>query len=532
MRLRSAFDRLPARVPRRLRREPWSVLVPLIVLQWLVVAHVARYATHNGWFYFHDRTGSWSYTTAWILGGGHVPLPYTSYGWPLLLAPVTWFTGPSSLSALHVILPLQIAVLLPLGALGAYALGARSAGRLVGYFSAAVWTLGPLASLWYFPRPRWLDEVLPTVVGLTEHRYLAATLAVLLAGVLVLRALDERRLVDAAAAGVAAGFAIAIEPTNIVFVAAPIVAFGAARRVRELGAFAGGLAPCLLTYLLWRERGLGHLGTLSQALLLPGPTNSSWQLNLRVEFFQLQSASWSPRVLEWIAIAGFVALLKRAPVKSLFFGTWIVAYVLLGSSYSAHSGDSLALWHFWMPAFPAFCVLLASLPLLWPGGDRRLALPFPYRPRRLVPSAVPALAALGAIVPLAVVATLPVLHDPRVATEVMSTHEFVPVDRGPRASAQGSDGRVTLSWPAFDAPANVTYSIFRTPPPILCSDVRGATRCVFAMTRLATTRDTTFSERPPSGAFTYRVAVTANPVQNKLPGSTILIGPPVRVRAS
>jgi hypothetical protein len=532
MRLRSAFEDLRARLPRRLRWEPWSVLVPLIVLQWLVVAHVARYATHNGWFYFHDRTGTWSYTTAWIVGGGHVPLPYTGYGWPLLLAPVTWFSGPSSLSALHVILPLQIAVLVPLGALGAYVLGARSAGRLVGYFAAAVWTLGPLASLWYFPRPRWLDEVLPTVVGLTELRYLPAILAVLLAGVLVLRALDERRLVDAAAAGVAAGFAIAIEPTNIVFVAAPLVAFGAARRSRELGAFAGGLAPCLLTYLLWRERGLGHIGTLSQALLLPGPTGLGWRENLQVHFIHLQSASWSPRVLEWIAIAGFVALLKRSPVKSLFFGTWLVAYVLLGSEYRTHEGDGLALWHVWMPAFPAFCVLIASLPLLWPGADRRVALPFPYRPRRFLPLAVPALAVLGIVVPLAAVAALPVLHDPRVAAEVRSTHEFVPLDRGPRATAQAGEGHVTLSWPAFDAPAKVTYTIYRTPPTIQCSDERGAMRCVFAMARLATTRDTTFSERPPTGAFTYRVAVTSNSRQSKLPGTTILIGPPVRVRAS
>ena len=60
---------------------------------------------------------TWSHTTAWILGGGHVPLPFTGYGWPLVLAPITWFTGPSSLSALHVVLPLQVAFLLPLGGL-------------------------------------------------------------------------------------------------------------------------------------------------------------------------------------------------------------------------------------------------------------------------------------------------------------------------------------------------------------------------------------------------------------------------------
>ena len=85
----------------------------------------------------------------------------------------------------------------------------------------------------------------------------------------------------------------------------------------------------------------------------PSPTDLTWHDNLRVQFIQLQTASWSPRVLEWIAVAGFVALLKRSPVKALFLGTWLVAYVLLASAYRTHYGDSIAFWHVWMPAFPA-----------------------------------------------------------------------------------------------------------------------------------------------------------------------------------
>jgi hypothetical protein len=91
---------------------------------------------------------------------------------------------------------------------------------------------------------------------------------------------------------------------------------------------------------------------------------------------------------------------------------------------------------------------------------------------------------------------------------------------------------VSLSWTAVDAPAKVTYTVYRTPVPVHCSDKRGATRCVFEMTRLTTTTATAFSERPPKGVFSYRVALTANYLENKLPGSTILIGPPVTVRTS
>jgi hypothetical protein len=215
-------------------------------------------------------------------------------------------------------------------------------------------------------------------------------------------------------------------------------------------------------------------------------------------------------------------------VKSLFFGTWLVAYLLLGGVHRTYYADNVAFWHAWMPAFPAFCVLMSSLPLLWPGADRRLVLPFPHRPRRLIPLAVPAM--LGAVIPLAVVAALPVLRNAHTAAEVRATHELVPLDRGPRASASVSAGRVNVSWTAAETPTEATYTVYRTPVPVHCSDKRGATRCVFEMTRLATTRDLTFSERPPKGLFSYRIALTANYLRNKLPGATILIGPPVTVR--
>jgi hypothetical protein len=116
---------------------------------------------------------------------------------------------------------------------------------------------------------------------------------------------------------------------------------------------------------------------------------------------------------------------------------------------------------------------------------------------------------------------------------VRPTHEFVPLDHGPRATARVAAGRVTLSWRAAHAPATATYTVYRTPTAVHCSDRRGATRCVFEMSRLATTHATTFSERPPQGVFTYRVALTANYLKsNKLPGLTVEIGPPVRVRTS
>lgn len=546
MRLRSAGGTLRAHLPRRLPWEPWSVLVPLVVAQWLVVALVAHRAVHNSWLFYHDATATWNYTTAWIVGGGHIPATFVGYGLPLLLAPVTWFSGPNFVDALHVILPVQVLVLLPLGVFGAYVLGARSAGRLVGYTSAAIWTLAAWMSMHYLGRhPLWFDQILPMIGGLTELPYLPATLVLVVAGALVLRALDERRLVDAAAAGAAAGFAIGIKPTNVLFLFAPLVAFTVSRRWRELGAFAAAVVPCLLTYGIWREKGLGHLGSLHDALLIPGPVHFAW-INLKIDFGYLNSVSWSPRFLEWIAVAGFVGLFKRSPVKALFFGTWLAAYVLAEGGSRITDANGPLFWHLIVPSFPALCVLTASLPLLWPRSTQRLSEAFPYRPRRLVPAAAPALALVALVLPLVAVAAVPALHEKNVAAELQSENEFVPIENGLRARVSVADGSVLLAWDAHTSPAKVFYAVYRAPTQsryvdgstrvsvvegMRCADHPGATRCVLEMRRVATTRATTFAETPPPGRFTYRVAVVANYLNADSERETLVsISPPLNVR--
>jgi hypothetical protein len=529
MRLRKALEQLRSRVPASLRWEPWSVLVPLIVLQWLVVVHVARHATHNGWLYHHDRSAAVIYAAARSIGHGSLPAAESGHGLPILLAPITWFAGPSFPEALHVLIPLQILVLLPLGALGAFALGARAGGRLVGYVSAAIWAVGPLASLTLFNGPRWLDQTLPTILGLTELVYLPSMLAVLAAAVLVLRALDERRLVDAAAAGVVAGFAIALEPTNAFFLGAPILAFAAGRRWRDLALFLAALAPCLLTYLLWRERGIGHVGSLSEALLLP-KTIFTWSYNLQIKFLQMQTSTWSPRLLEWVALAGFVGLLRRSPLKAVFFGAWFGGYVALAGSSRENVADGIAFWHWWLPAFPAFSVLAASLPFLWPRFAKRHASRWPYRPRHVVPTAaVAALAALAVVVPFAVVAFEP--PDRRMDTSiVLPSGSVVPIVHSLRVEARVENGRVRLAWQPAKLPAKVSYAVYAgRDSDVRCTTKSGATRCALTSPLLARTRRTTISTGQQKGLFSYRVGVVVNEQSNAAAGSAVAISPPVHV---
>src|SRR4051794_26608828 len=128
-------------LPRRLPWEPWSLLVPLVVVQWIGVLLFARAVTHNGWLFYHGGDQTWYYTSSWLLGSGDLPETQIGYGWSFLLAPLTWLTGPNFLGGLPLIVVLQVVFLLPLGTLLMYGCGARLGGRVVGYAAAAIWAL-------------------------------------------------------------------------------------------------------------------------------------------------------------------------------------------------------------------------------------------------------------------------------------------------------------------------------------------------------------------------------------------------------
>ncbi len=538
--------------------EPWVVLAPLVVIEWIGVVLFTRHAEHNRWLFYHGGDQTWYFTTGWILGDGRIPDTFVGYGWSLLLAPFTWFAGPDFLAVLPVVIVLQVVLLLPLGAWAAYALGARAGGRIVGYGSALVWTIAPFATIPLFTdryHDRWIDQFLPEVFGLTGLGDLPATLALLLAAVLVLRALDEFRWVDAAAAGVAAGFAIGIKPSNALFLAAPAVAFAAARRPREAAAFAAALAPCLLTLALWKLRGLGHVPLLANqagAYLASGPfpvaaLPKSAQLDfdqLQKNFHGLQEFSLNARLLQWLPLAGFLGLVRRAPVKALFFATWLAAYLVVKGASPVASVEAGSFWRLLMPAFPAYCVLMASIPLLWPRTGVRLPDRFPHVSRRLIPVAVPA--ALFLVVPLAAVAAARPLRDDHAAAEIGLENLFVPIDRNLDVRVESAGGSVVVRWRRVPSDeAHVFYAVYRSPTRwligkgsehlpvvrgIFCDRAKeGASRCSLEMPRIATTRGTRFAEGPPPGRWTYRVGVLANWRDDPSLGDPVYLSEPVDV---
>src|SRR5437588_1701243 len=259
---------LAARLAALERFEPWVVLVPLVAAQWVALAIFAAVVRHNGWLFYQGGDQTVFYTDAWSIGHGHVPEAEIGYGWSYLLSPIAALFGANILSALPLIVLFQTIVLLPIAILCVYGIGARIGGRLLGYFAAALWVFAPFLSIPLWDQryhAKFIEQFLPQAFGMTGMGDFPSMVALLVAGYFCIRALDTGEWLDAGLGGLAAGFAIGIEPANALFLAGPLLGFAAAKRWREGAAFGGAVVPALFALALWKYRGLGHLPIITPA---------------------------------------------------------------------------------------------------------------------------------------------------------------------------------------------------------------------------------------------------------------------------
>src|SRR5439155_1711154 len=149
---------------------------------------------------------------------------------------------------------------------------------------------------------------------------------------------------------------------------------------------------------------------------------------------QLREFLGSVRFLEYLPIAGAIAIARRSPPKAALVALWFAAFFFIkGASPNARVGDGSFLRQL-EPSFPAYLLLVGAVPLLLPTLGRRLAERFPAplagSPRwwRVLAGA----ASVFALVPLIVVWTS---RQQRSAAAVSSAGAFVPVDGGFRVSA-------------------------------------------------------------------------------------------------
>lgn len=523
-------------------------LATIVALQIVLAVGLFFSVEHNGRLTYQGGDQLWLVTSGWLLGQGVIPFALVGYGWPLVLAPLTWITGPSFVALLPLTTVLQVAVLGPIATLAVYDIGARIAGRAAGLWCAAAWVSAPfLATPLFVERYRelWTDQILVQIVGLTQLADYPSTVLVLVAAALVLRSLDEGALREAVLAGGLVAVAVGVKPANLLFLVGPAAAYVLARHWRAAVAFALPLAPALLALAIWKQRGLGTLPLFSLDEVrvagrigldvLPlgesywdriGLSLDDWQRNMS----NLREFFWSARLAQWAPLAGALAVARRSlPAAGLLLG-WALGYIVLKGASDVASIENGSFWRLVMPALPAYVMLVAAVPLLVPTLPRRLG-------RRIAPSPVTrrpgrrtVVGVVGAVsvVPLVVLALATPASGPGEAISIGNT--LVPVDDGIVSLTVTRDGQAQrLTWTDATPHTRTFYRVFRTQgagPDTSCTS-DGADRCELTMITLATTRERSYVDRSPEAGVTYRIGVAANWLDDPEQGDVLALSPPV-----
>lgn len=549
------------------RYEPWIVLGPLVVVQWLALVAFVLTVRHNGWLFYQGGDQTFFYTSSWTLSHGHIPDAAIGWGWSYLLIPVSAVFGPNFLAALPAIVLIQTLILLPLALYAVYAIVARFGGRVLGYWAAACWVAAPYLAIPLFDHryhQKYVEQFLPQALGLSGLGDFPSMVCLLVAALFVVRALEGRRGVDAAAAGLLVGFAIGIKPANALFLAGPALAFLLGLRFRSALLFGAALVPPLLALALWKERGLGHLPLLSSApalrlaagALFPQLPAASISHYVKLDWGQyhdnadnLREFFWSVRVVQWLPLAGVVAVARRSVPVAALLGGWLGAFLLVKGTSPQASIQGGTFFRLFMPGFPAFFLLAVSIPLLVPTFGQRFAGRFPsplrdlhWRNRWLLGAA-----ALLGIVPIALFGGLPQLSG-RSAAKYFDESVFLPMtSHALRLDVASAGGVRRLSWTAPPASATTFYRVFRSPavapydqagfPPgiqgVRClPPTGGASDCSLEMDVVATQRARTLVDSAHLGAgrYTYRVAAMANWIDDPAGGDVMLVSDPVDVQ--
>jgi hypothetical protein len=529
------------------------VLPGLIAASWGIAFWASREAPHDNWLYYNGGDGTWYYTTAYVLGGGHVPMSQIGYGYSMLTAPIARLAGPNVLVGMPAIVLFNVLVLGTVALLCVYGIAQRLAGHRAAVAVTLAWIASPLLAVWLFIpdyHARYVDVTLPAVSGLTGLGDYPSMVLLLVAACFMLRLLTGGDRLDAVGAGLAAGLAIAVKPANALFLPAPVLALGLARKPRSLLYVAAGVAPSVLGLALWKYRGLGYLPILSHPpqesaaarhpvlLSYSPPLNDGFSLQvrrylpldwswLRFNLSNLGKAVGSGWFLAWGGLAGFLGLARRSLPVAAFTGAWLASYLLAkGSSPELNVVSGNFLPHL-LAAVPAYFILVVSVAFLVPVvGRRRPAAP--SAPPHASPAVRVGVAVLAAISvgSALVVGVLPVSSS-RASTQVQALNLFVPSDQFElTASVKGN--AVTLRWPLQRTDGTeATYTIFRDRnEPLNCIPVpHAALSCDFEGTAIVSLPSTqhSFVDTTEPGRWFYRVALAASPTGPQLATDYVML---------
>jgi hypothetical protein len=546
----STAARGASRTINRLLERPRAVLGALICAQIAATVVLALSVTHNGWVYFQGGDQIWLSTQGWLLGQLELPPTELGYLWSYVLAPIMWVTGPTYVQALPPLVIFQVLVLGPVALLCVYGIASRIGGRLLGYWASLLWVIAPLASIPLFVdryQERWAEHFLTQALGLTAMSDFPSMVLVLAAALFVVRSLDASRLTDAVLAGLLLGAAGGMKPPNLLMGVGALLAYLVARRWRTALAFGAAVVPSLLVLALWKERGLGQIPafTLEETRLAAGATLGAAGIELdkyleldfdhfRRQMDYLREFFWSARVAQWAPFAGLLAVLRvhRAAIAALLAG-WLGAFLLAKGFSTRADIQANTFWRLLLPAWPAYLLLFASIPLLVPTlacrlGDRVRSPAVTPVARRWV--AVIAIATV-AVPAVAIAASSPlegpelaVVQDDGVNTILTSVDDTVEL----RVERTNSGQRLT--WTDDTWRSNVFYRVYRAEGPEVECLNPGESRAEYCFLRsapISTTREHEYVDVSPPASATYRIGVGANWIDDPEAGDIFAFSPPV-----
>jgi len=534
-----------------LARRPRPVVSALIAANIAATALFGLAVPHNGWVWFQGGDQIAYATDGTLVAGFHLPPADLGFGWPFVLAPIRWVTGPAYTQMLPVVILLQVLVLGPVAVLSVYSLATRIGGRLLGYWATVLWVVAPYATIPLFVSRylgRYEDQILPQSLGLSALADYPSMVALLACAALAARAitLDSKR--DGALAGLVLGFAVAMKPPNALFALGAVAAFALARRWRTGATVAAALVPAVVALTLWKSRGLGHVPLFSlggerlasgkDQLLAVGGIDVHRYVHLdwghwKHEMDQLREFFWSSRLVQWAPFAGVLAVARRTwPLAALLAG-WLGAFVIVKGFSPAASIESGSFWRLLMPAWPAYLILFASIPLLLPTvvprlGQRTLAPPASPVGLRPVVAAVVVLA----VVPLVAVLVLRPLPsqdaNPAVIQQVGGNILLTATDRGIHVSVKRQGSTRVLTWRTPRYGPKVFYRIYRTDNPrgdTRCENSGGSARCFLVSDVIATTTTNRFVDSSPHVQPYYRIGVGTNYLDDPSGGDVFIVSP-------
>jgi hypothetical protein len=553
----SAAPRLLARVE---AVRPRTVLGGLIVLEWLTTLGVALSVRHNGWLYYQGGDELWHYTTAWVMAQGRLPHTSIGYAWSMVLLPFALLGGPNLMSPLPFVVLLNVLVLMPVALLAVYGIGNRIGGRLFGYWTALLWILVPLIGIKYADtgyHQAYTELLLPQGLGLTAMSDFPSMVAGAAAAYFTLRALQDDDLWAGALAGLLAGVALGIKPSNAPLVVGMGLALLWSRRWRPTAYVVAGLIPSIVALTVWKGRGEGaiplfrngaastqHLVVAAAAPVLAFGLSLHKYIHPSWSFFAQQLDSirehfWSARVLEWVAIGGTIGLLRRSRPAGLLFGGWFFTTLFVKWGSPGHGTvDDSDLLRQTISTIPAWLIVISGVVLLVPRLPQRLGRPEskPWGTHRMRVGLAGALVTFFSIVPACLALGLPTLKNSDTISYYTQTGASLsapfPVDSGWRPTVMRRGRTAILTWPRL-APlgGTVDYQVLGAPAsqPIICDQTGGGAQCRLNAGILAAIRGTRYVV-DSRGESVYRIAAVASWINDPTAGNIFVVGPPVTIK--